>query len=71
MAARGEVAAHGSEHGCRIGGVAPFLFGFSGVARGFYMVIGAAVLVVVACTRREEGTLPGGTPVVAAPGKAR
>ncbi len=35
--------------------VVPFLFGFAGTPRAFYLVIGAAVLVVVACTRLEEG----------------
>ena len=34
----------------------PFLFGFAGTPRGFYLVIGTAVLVVVACTRLEEGS---------------
>jgi len=32
----------------------PFLFDFAGTARAFYLVIGAAVLVVVASTRVEE-----------------
>ena len=34
----------------------PFLFGFAGTARAFYLVIGIAVLAVVACTRVEEGS---------------
>lgn len=34
---------------------APFLLGFGGVPRGFYLVIGSAVLAVVACTRVEAG----------------
>src|SRR5215475_96110 len=34
----------------------PFLFDFAGTARAFYLVIGAAVLVVVACTRVEESS---------------
>jgi hypothetical protein len=34
--------------------VVPFLFGFAGTPRAFYLVIGAAVLVVVACTRLQE-----------------
>jgi hypothetical protein len=35
---------------------APFLFGFGGAPRGFYLVIGTAVLAVVACTRLEAGS---------------
>jgi len=34
----------------------PFFFDFAGTARDFYLVIGAAVLVVVACTRLEESS---------------
>src|SRR5262249_37517168 len=34
--------------------VVPFLFGFAGTPRAFYLVIGAAVLAVVACTRLQE-----------------
>src|SRR5262249_41384734 len=34
--------------------VLPFLLGFDGTPRGFYLVIGTAVLAVVACTRVEE-----------------
>ena len=33
--------------------VVPFLLGFAGTPREFYIVIGAAVLAVVACTRVE------------------
>jgi len=33
---------------------APFLLGFAGVPRAFYLVIGGSVLAVVACTRVEE-----------------
>ncbi len=36
--------------------VVPFLFGFAGTARAFYLVIGSAVLAVVACTRVEEAS---------------
>lgn len=34
---------------------APFLFGFDGLPRWFYLVIGTAVLAVVACTQLEAG----------------
>jgi hypothetical protein len=34
--------------------VVPFLLGFAGTPRAFYLVIGVAVLAVVACTRVEE-----------------
>ena len=34
--------------------VVPFLFGFAGTPRAFYLVIGTAVLAVVACTRVQE-----------------
>jgi hypothetical protein len=34
--------------------VAPFVLGFVGTVRAFYLVIGIAVLVVVACTRIQE-----------------
>lgn len=34
--------------------IVPFLFGFAGTPRAFYLVIGIAVLVVVAFTRVEE-----------------
>jgi len=34
--------------------VVPFLFGFAGTPRAFYLAIGSAVLVVVACTRVQE-----------------
>jgi hypothetical protein len=34
----------------------PFLLGFAGTARVFYLVIGTAVLAVVACTRLEEAS---------------
>ena len=34
--------------------VSPFLFGFAGTVRAFYLVIGVAVLGVVACTRVQE-----------------
>jgi hypothetical protein len=34
--------------------VVPFLFGFAGMPRAFYLVIGTAVLAVVACTRVQE-----------------
>jgi len=36
--------------------VVPFLLGFAGTPRAFYIVIGAAVLAVVACTRVEESS---------------
>ena len=36
--------------------VVPFLLGFAGTPRSFYIVIGAAVLAVVACTRVEESS---------------
>jgi hypothetical protein len=32
----------------------PFLFGFAGTPRVFYLLIGTAVIAVVACTRVEE-----------------
>lgn len=41
---------------------APFLFDFGGLARGFYIVIGAAVLAVVACTRQEESAVSDDVP---------
>lgn len=34
--------------------VVPSLFGFAGIPREFYLVIGTAVLAVVACTRVQE-----------------
>jgi hypothetical protein len=34
--------------------VIPFLFGFAGTPREFYLMIGVAVLAVVACTRVQE-----------------
>jgi hypothetical protein len=43
--------------------VAPFFLGFTGLVRVFYLVVGAAVLAVVACTRRVEGVIAHGSPV--------
>jgi hypothetical protein len=36
--------------------VVPFLFGFAGTPRAFYLVIGTAVLAVVPCTHLEKGS---------------
>jgi len=43
--------------------VVPFLFGFAGTPRAFYLVIGTAVLVVVACTRVQEESGHGEAPL--------
>jgi hypothetical protein len=49
--------------------VAPFLFGFGGVARGFYVSVAIAVLAVVATSRLEadEASEPTGRTPVARP----
>jgi hypothetical protein len=49
---------------------APFLFGFGGMARGFYLAIGLSVLAVVACTQQEADTVRDRAPLVPASGAA-
>src|SRR5262249_32737420 len=43
--------------------VVPFLFGFGGTPRAFYLVIGTAVLAVVACTRVQDEPGPRAAPL--------
>lgn len=44
---------------------APYLFAFAGTARLFYLVVGAADLVVVLCSRTDEREAPASAAAVA------